>query len=326
MEPNFVPRADDTILEAASNSQTPKSNETKLANRLGRRRSGGSEFPMIMPASPPDPHVALQRYVTALLAADWTDPAGPLRLNDNLAPSQLAHAPFFLNVRSLLRTLDADGGTPATATGNLNRAFVWRMFERMAMHDDYRESFRHHYKALNEQELNPLHLVRIVCECGRLIAKRNKRFTITRRGRELLPDDQAGALYRHLFVAHFREFNLGYRFHLRDVAGIQETMAVILWRLAHVARDWTPVQGLAEQVLIPPVFAQLRAAQTHPMDTDEWILAGYALNPLLDFGLIEKQPAGDLPRSGRGWPGCDDKDHIRVTALFHRFLSFPDEP
>jgi hypothetical protein len=71
--------------------------------------------------------------------------------------------------------------------------------------------------------------------------------------------------------------------------------------------------------LILPVYEQLRAAQTYPMDTDAWILAGYALNPLLDLGLIEKQKAGD-------WPGIGDKDHIRVTELFQRFISFPDEP
>jgi hypothetical protein len=272
-----------------------------------------------MPATPPGPQVTLQRYVTALLTADWDNPAGPLRLNNNLALPELAHSPFFLNARCLLRVLGAAGGTPSTTAGNLNRAFVWRMFGLMALHNEYRESFRHHYKALNEQELNPLHLPRVVCECGKLIAKRNKRFTVTRRGCDLLPDDQAGALYRQLFIAHFRQFNLGYRYPVRDVPGIQQTMAVILWRLSCVARDWTPVLGLAKQVLILPVYDQLLAARVSEYDTDAWILAGYAINPLLDFGLIEKQKAGD-------WPGCDDKDHIRVTALFRRFITFPDEP
>jgi hypothetical protein len=274
---------------------------------------------MIMPASSPDPRLALQRYVTALLAAEWDDPAGPLRLNDKLSLPELAHAPFFLNARCLLRVLDAAGGTTATAVGNLNRAFVHRMADLLVLPEVHRDSIRYYSKALNEQELHPLHIARVVCECGRLIAKRNKRFTVSRRGRELLPDDQAGALYCQFFLAYFRQFNLGYDFYLRDVPGIQQTMAVILWRLAEVARDWTPVQGLAELVLIPPVYEQLRAARVSEYDTDAWILAGYALNPLLEFGLIEKQKAGD-------WPGIGDKDSIRVTALFQRFIGFPDQP
>jgi len=274
---------------------------------------------MIMPATPPDPRIALQRHLTALLCADWNDPAGPLRLNDRLALAELANAPFFLNARCLLRVLDASGGTPATAAGNLNRAFVQRLTDLLVLPDAHRESVRYYSKTLNEQELSPLHLTRIVCQCGKLIAHRQKRFTVTRRARTLLPDDQAGALYRQLFIAHFRHFNLGYRFPLRDVPGIQQTFAIVLWRLAQVARDWTPVDGLAEKVLILPVLEQLRAVQTYPMDTDAWILAGYVLNPLLDFGLINKQPGTD-------WPGISDKDRIRVTALFRRFLDFPNEP
>jgi hypothetical protein len=274
---------------------------------------------MIMPATPPDPYLPLQRFVAALLTADWDDPAGPLRLGDNLALPELVRAPFFLNARCLLRVLDAAGGTAATAAGNLNRVFARRMFDQLDIPVPIRHSVLRICKVLNEHDVPGLHFARVVCECGKLIAHRNKRFTVTRRGKELLADDQAGALYRQLFIAHFRQFNLGYEFPLRDVPGIQHTMAVILWRLSHVARDWTPVDGLAKQVLIPPVYDQLRAAQTYPMDTDAWILAGYVLNPLLDFGLLEKQ-------SARDWPGIGEEDHIRVTELFRRFISFPDEP
>ncbi|HUI06689.1 MAG TPA: hypothetical protein VL486_06760 [Verrucomicrobiae bacterium] len=82
---------------------------------------------MIMPAPSPDPRLALQRYLTALLAADWEDPNGPLLLNGNLTPPELANAPFFFNARCLLQVLDAVRGTPATAAGNLNRPFVHRI-------------------------------------------------------------------------------------------------------------------------------------------------------------------------------------------------------
>ncbi|MDI6808291.1 MAG: hypothetical protein QME66_04825 [Candidatus Eisenbacteria bacterium] len=274
---------------------------------------------MIMFVPPSNRHNAVQRFVGQLLVADWNDPAGVMRLNDRLPLSELGHASFFHDARCLLKTLEAAGGTPATVAGNLNRSFVRSMFDLVIMPQLLRRSIYGRCKAFNEQDLPALHFARVVCECGRLLARRHRRFVVTRRGRTLLPDEQAGALYRHLFVAYIRRFNLGYRFPFRDVPGIQETMAVILWRLGSVARKWTPVQGLAEQVLIPSVYAELRTVQTYPHDTDAWILAGYVLNPLIEFGLIEKRHPGE-------WPGCGDKDAIRTTALFHHFIDFSDEP
>lgn len=274
---------------------------------------------MIMPATPSDPHAALIRYMFKLLAANWDDPAGPLRLSDNLALAELAHAPFFLNARCLLRELDATGGTPATAAGNLNRVFARRMFDLFIMPPAHRETIQRVCKVINEQDVPGLHLSRVVCECGKLITRRQKRFTVSRRARELLPDEQAGALYRRLFIAHFHQFNLSYRFPLRDVPDLQNTFAVILWRLSHVARDWIAVDSLAKQVLIPPVYGQLRAACTFPYDTEAWILSGYVLEPLLDFGLIEKQKQTE-------WPDISDQNHIRLTALFDRFICFPGKP
>ena len=47
----------------------------------------------------------------------------------------------------------------------------------------------------------------------------------------------------------------------------------------------------------------------------EFILAGNVLEPLLDFGLLERQTKSD-------WPGLDDKEAIRLTALWTRFLHF----
>ena len=132
--------------------------------------------------------------------------------------------------------------------------------------------------------------------------------------RAFLPDDQAGALYLVLFVAYFQRFDLRY-LQLRDVRGIQATVAAILWRLDTVARDWIPVRGLAPRILLPQVLAEMHQAMTYPHDGEEWILAAYLLNPLLDFGLIETRKHGE-------WPGVSEKDAIRVTALWEKFIRF----
>ena len=129
-------------------------------------------------------------------------------------------SPFFVNARIFLKALADEGGAEATATGNLNRAFVGRMFERMELPPIYRETTRHVCKVINELDLRTLHITRIVCDCAGLVKRRKKRFALTPLGRRLLPDEQAGALFRALFIAHFRTFDLSYDFQLRDVPGI----------------------------------------------------------------------------------------------------------
>lgn len=270
---------------------------------------------MIQFAPEPSGREAFDTFWRSLLVADWQNPQSPLRLNSHLALADLASATFFQNTRLLLAALAESNGTAATATGNLNRVFVRQMLDRITLPKPSRESTLAICKVINEPDVWPLHLARIVGECAGLITRRNKRIQLTRYGRQLLPDDQAGILFRKLFLAYFRKFDLHYDFHLRDVPGIQQTMAVILWRLDTVARDWVPVRGLAPELLLPGVLAQLHKAMAYPLDTEEWILAGYVLEPLWDLGLLARRKASE-------WPSITDKDHIRVTPLWRNFISF----
>jgi hypothetical protein len=270
---------------------------------------------MISDAHQPSGREDFDALCRKLLVADWERPDGPLRLNGDLQLADLADADFFINVRLFLAALAEGGGAPATATGNLNRLFVGSMFDRLKLPPSFRESVREVCKVLNEQDLWPLHLVRVVAETAGLAARRNTRFRLTKAGLAALPEDQAGRLYRRLFLAYFRRFDLHYDFFLRDVPGIQETMAVILWRLDTVARDWTPVQNLAPRVLLPGVLHQLHAAMMSSYDTEEWILNGYVLDPLFDLGLIERRQRNER---------LSPKEHgdIRVSSLWRKFLGF----
>ena len=270
---------------------------------------------MIQFAPEPGSPEAFDAFAFSLLHADWESDTGPMRFSPSLTLPDLADAAFFQNARILLAALAAEQGTPATATGNLTRAFVGSLFDRLILSKTSRESIREVCKVVNEQDLWPLHLARVVADCAGLVARRNKRFQLTKAGRELLPDDHAGALYRRLFLAYFRRFNLQYDCNLRDVPLIQGSMAAILWRLDSRARDWTPVRGLARQVLMRQVFEQLHAAMRSPYEKEEWILDGYVLRPLLDLGLLERKSLGE-------WSEVIDKDEIRTTDLWRKFIRF----
>src|SRR5207245_804843 len=81
---------------------------------LGNPEQGG--------AQPADP------FVGALLAADWENPWSPITFTSDLNPKDLEEATLYLNSRILRTALAGEGGTAATAKGNLNRAFANRMF------------------------------------------------------------------------------------------------------------------------------------------------------------------------------------------------------
>ncbi|MBA2271257.1 MAG: hypothetical protein H0W20_11790 [Chthoniobacterales bacterium] len=270
---------------------------------------------MVSDLSESDGPAARYLFFGGLLLADWEQPESPLRLRTDLTLAEVEHASQFQNARILLRMLAEGGGAPATAAGNLNREFAGRMLEAMVMPGLSRESTRRFNKVINEADVRDLQLLREVCQFGGLIARRKKHFRVTARGRELLADEEAGSLYRHLFLTFFRKMDLRSLFPFRDVPGIQATLGVILWRLDSIGQTWTTVRGLAEMVLLPPVLDELRATMVSEFETEEWILAGYVLEPLLDFGLIERE-------KGSQWPGVGEKDVIRLTPLWRRFLQF----
>jgi hypothetical protein len=229
----------------------------------------------------------------------------------------LQEAQFYQNARLFLLTLQEQQDTAATGSGNLTRAFVAQMFNRLALSPLVRERILKCNKVINEQDLWMLHLARVVSQCAGLVKLRGKRFRVTKEGVRLLAESYAGELYRKLFISYFREFNLNYDFFLRDVPGIQQSMAVIFWRLDDVVQDWRSVRNLAPQILLPRVLQKMHEAMVSPYDKEEWILSGYVLEPLREFGLIECKRS-EIER----WPRITEEDSIRLSPLWKKFIAF----
>ena len=69
------------------------------------------------------------------------------------------------------------------------------MFEEMELDAKDRISTIRCNKVLNEEDVFSLHIIKIVCEIGKLINGRSKRFLVSGKYKNLLADEKAGELY-----------------------------------------------------------------------------------------------------------------------------------
>ncbi len=263
----------------------------------------------------------LNEFLHQLLSTEWDTPDSPLRLRGDLELGEVAGTQFYNQTRIFLRLLAEESkGTPLTAIGNLKLATVARMCERMEWPRQRVEFFRNvGARRMTEEDVFPLHLIRVVCDCGRLIRRRHNRLFVVKRALRLLADDRAGQFYRHLFLVFFREFNLDYMPAGREVPLVQESMAVVLWRLSVVANEWIPADRLPDELFLESVRRQVVRPSSFPEEAD-WVIASHILRPLQWFGLLEGDPPLDDRRLLR------DPVRYRKTPLFDRFISFEPRP
>jgi hypothetical protein len=267
----------------------------------------------IRPATKAD----IDAFIAQLLKADWNAPNSPIQLAEDLSLDDVKQVLFFDQARQFLRLMDENKGAPLTATGNLNRAYVGQMLEKMDWLRRYVEPLKRGglFKVFDEGDVMPLGVIHGVCEYGKLVGKRKNRAFVTTKGRELCADAHAGSLYRLLFLTLFQQFDLDFLSGYRETPFVQDSMAVTLWRLQMVAGDWMAADRLPREVFLTSVLEQASAAATLP-DMETTILRHEVLEPLVWFGLLESDKTEDE------WYRLRAQPKFRKTPLFDRFLSF----
>jgi len=245
----------------------------------------------------------------------WAEPF-PIRLEPNLSFEQVGHTQFLHDVRAFLQAVEEWEGAPTTAAGNLTRAFVEHMLERLSLKPGYLAMMRQVCKVINESDIWALHIARVVCQIGKLLRKYKKRFVLTRKARELLPEDRAGALYHHLFHTMFREFNLDYISHWADVPTIQATLPYELYRISRLPLGQDhDIEGLVPIVFVPAVRREISSVSSREEDP-EWLLKDHVLRPLESFGLVKIVAGEHKP------PSMDLMNRVRRLPLFDAFIHF----
>jgi hypothetical protein len=246
-----------------------------------------------------------------LTSGDW-ETTGTLRLQAP-APDALGGAAFVANARHLLAAAAAKGGLKATAAGNLSRAVVRDMVDRMSWPEYDREDFWHLNKVLNEEDVWPLHILRLVLAEAKLLRPRKGAFHATPRGRALAEDAAAGALLVTLFRVFFRGINLAYlsRMGPEEQDPLQWRAAVLFLRLAAADDSWRSPDDWECVLAFDRPPAPVIAGRSWSNFQPRW------LRPLEWFGLLEGR---EVPGRYREYPGRE----YRRTRLANMVLRFPD--
>lgn len=242
--------------------------------------------------------------VHKLIYSDWVAGAGPMRLSSGLSFDELKHARILIQARFVLSEVLANNGVRATAAGNFNRAFVADMLERGIWGRDDKESLARYYRVVNEDNVWELHVLRIVLKMAKLIRLERGRFVTTKRGRDLLDEGRAGALFRELFIAYFGKFNLDYLTRTREMPAIQHFCPYSFYAVQKTLKDWSKAEAVAQKLFLPPLYPEIEAAILS--GGGRFFASTHILDPLEKFGLVirrevegkyEKVPESEYKKS-----------------------------
>jgi len=279
-----------------------------------------------------DPTLRLSRaQEMRLWHADILADDGVLRIDESLPVEQLSGAHMVTNARVLLGAL-ADGPVTATVSlGNLPRSFVRRMLDEMSWKPLQLEGMQLSQRAMyNEEDVPDLKELRVVLGLAGLLKKRQGRFSLTRKGEQMLAAEQSGRLFALLLRTYFGRFNMFYGYRWREDLEMQAHIVFSLWVIREMAgggATTTEISGLvARDELLWGVLESQQPAWLSPRFPH--VVGSVILEPLQALGLLAQVPTKeDRPSSFlRDW---DMATTWASTPLFATALEFevgPAEP
>ncbi|MGA1530942.1 MAG: hypothetical protein ACO398_09385 [Kiritimatiellia bacterium] len=268
----------------------------------------------------PDPEMGglSPNQVHPLIYSKPGKPGSPIQFESLIPYDLLKTSSFFSRARTLLEEVVKAGGVKATKGKNLGRKFVEHIVSATFNSKD-KERFWFMAKKLDEEDVWPLHIVRVVCEEAKLLRLYKGVFVATKRGKELLKEDLAGELFEALFLTYFFRLNLSYnqRFNF-DTNCLQQCVTYSLYRLGKVAENRVPAKGLAAEILLPMVKRNIeQQVSGDGFLTLDYITLHFVLEPLVEWGLLE----GGYEESAISTLLLELQT-VRVTPLYHAFFRF----
>ncbi len=255
--------------------------------------------------------------VYGLIYTPWDAPQCPMRINPNPPCDRIKSLVILQNARIFLHYLLEEGGkTKATSAKNLNRQFVGRLMERLIIPPKEIDIIRNVCKVINESDVMPLHMSRILLDMAGALRIRKNVFYITSQGKKWLKesDEALQSLYATLFITYFQKLNLSYLDRHTDNPDLQSTISYSFYQLSKLARTWRETPELAYQIVLPSVIENTPVNPYYDLLLEQ--IFRRILKPLAEFGLLEIQPNPEIEFQRA------ENTRIRKTSLFDSFLKF----
>jgi hypothetical protein len=241
---------------------------------------------------------------------------GPIRLAADLTPDEFGQSPVARNALAFLSSADAGPGLKLTAKGNLSRAAVAELIDRVDWPDFDKTVMFQVCKVINETDFFPLHILRNLLQAAKLIRRHKGHFKTTPEGRKMSREPNIRALQAMLFHIAFWYLDLAYFTWSSYEGWPQRDAGLILWSLSVAAHDWQSPEQLTRLCTIPPDELFDKPWVDKTWDVAAATVEGQFLRYLTWFGLLEFRK---LERESHH---LVTRRLYRKTALFDRFLSF----
>lgn len=226
--------------------------------------------------------------------------------------SELAEVPLLATTRLLVARAATDEGLKLTARGNLSRADVRVLFDALSWPDYDKAMILAVNKVLNEPDVWPVEITRVLAKEAKLLRVRKGRVRATKSAVALMDTANALSSLRLLFETLFWRINLGYLDRVPVGVWPQDHVGVVIWCLSTAADHWTSVGDLMDVCTVPDAqFAE------NEFDYRTYAMENRILRPLTWFGLMERKPVGKRKDLSIIEPRL-----YRKSALFDRLLTF----
>lgn len=272
---------------------------------------GGMIPAMTTLAEPPIWSLLTLPSLEALLSRDGSMPAA-ITFAHALDEVSVAEAPLLALTRLMIERAQALGGLTLTATGSLSRADVRAFFDEMTWPGYDKANVLVMNKVLNEADVMPVEITRRIAQDVKLLRKREKRLLASKSGTMLIREDQAGALFRQLFVTTFWDVNLAYFDRVPLEAWPQNHIGIVLWCLSVAGHEWFKAEDLIRTCTVWD-----GTLDEGPVDFAGFAFESRVLRPLTWFGLMETRLEGDADV-----PEWRRARQYRKSELFDRALRF----
>lgn len=282
-----------------------------------------TEYIMHVHHNTPDPEpgrlTSIQMH--ALLSTKWGKPECPMRLNTKLRFEDVKDTSLYHNACILMRELiQQRSQITVTSAGNLSRKVVQAILPAIKMDEiDSRTlnacKYFDEFRVFNEQEIASVWISRHICQCANLIKLRNRSFTVTSKGIDLLERECAGKLYHSLFLAYFREFSMDSFGRSRHIDSLQATAAFSIYQISCLANKETEFKSISREIIMPAMLTQLEQL---PQDF-------VSVNSMIYRSIIEPLEFAGLLECKVGAESCSESASLKTNSLFRKYISFSFE-